>query len=101
LVDFNDDAINDSEMKKVMDKIEAYVDPEMEDIFPQAFPANIDIELTDGTRVHKKITTNFGMPTNPVTHEYLVRKFKDNTENIIENLYDYKSFNEISNSIFN
>src|SRR5699024_3045417 len=101
LVDFNDDAINDSEMKKVMDKIEAYVDPEMEDIFPQAFPANIDIELTDGTRVHKKITTNFGMPTNPVTHEYLVRKFKDNTENvieqeksnviidIIENLYDY------------
>lgn len=112
LQDFNEEAISLPEMHEVMDKIDCYVHPECEKFFPTSFPAIVEVFLTSGESIKREVYVNEGMPSKPLTPSKIKEKFIDNvlgifsiershrTLEVIENLYHFTHFNDISSHLF-
>jgi len=70
--------IADPEIMRFIQKVDAYVDPEI-DALGAAFrhAARVRVELTDGRSVFHEILNRRGSPENPLSHDDVVYKFKN------------------------
>ena len=63
-----------------MDRVECYRSPELEAIFPQHWPAEVEIELTDGRTLRKYVEGARGDPERPLSLAEVEAKFADLTD---------------------
>jgi 2-methylcitrate dehydratase PrpD len=112
LAHFTEEALSSREMHDVMDKIDCYIHPECEKRFPQAFPAVVEIVLSNGLSIKREVLVNDGMPEKPLPYENVRRKFIDNAKmglhfnqaeqiaDVIEDLYAFQSYDEAAAHLF-
>jgi 2-methylcitrate dehydratase PrpD len=62
-----------------MDRVTCYRDPELDALFPNQWPAVVEIVRTDGTRLSHRVDYPKGDPENPLTDAELVAKLVDLT----------------------
>ncbi len=74
--DFTDQAIHDKDILDVAKKISVVVDPELDraDVIE---PARVRINLKNGNSHFEQVNLPTGTPSNPMTFEDCVRKFRD------------------------
>ena len=63
-----------------MDRVECYRSPELDAIFPQHWPAEVEIERTDGRTVREYVEGAKGDPERPLSPAELEAKFADLTD---------------------
>ena len=65
--------------KSTTRRVMAYSDKEMDKLYPKEWPVLVEVTLTDGRRVSRRLDKVIGCPSQPMTDEGLSRKFLDNT----------------------
>ena len=75
------DALHDPVIRRTMEKVTCRPDAGLDELFPEALPARVTVQLKDGERVTKQIDHPKGEPERPFTDEELLAKCED--------LYDY------------
>lgn len=81
--EFTETYFKNSEILSFMERIEGYLDPEVEACWPESYPAVAVIETYAGETFTGKVDFPKGDPENPVTDEELEVKFRYLTENRI------------------
>ena len=76
-------SILDPALRPMMNKISIYEDPALTAQFPKRIDNIIDIELTDGRKIHKVTGFAPGHPNNPFTDKQLKDKFHENCTNVV------------------
>jgi 2-methylcitrate dehydratase PrpD len=76
ITDFTDDAINNNDVREVLQKINVELDHKLSRS-NQAEPAVIEINLLNGNNLVKSCDCALGSPEKPITLSYCVNKFKD------------------------
>ena len=74
LADFSDDALNDPLVRRLCDATTVVGDPECDAVFPEQFPAIVDVTLEDGRVIEERIMTNRGSAGRPLTGPELETK---------------------------
>ncbi len=77
LANFTDEGLHDPEVLAMCEKIEWYQDEELVRETKGVDFSKITIELNDGRSFYQKVTDPLGSPTNPVTDDDIVAKFRD------------------------
>jgi len=81
--DFSDGRAQDPLVLALAARVETFVDPECDRIFPREFPAVLRVHLTDGQVVERRVMHNRGGPANPLSESELLRKFRLNAERVL------------------
>ncbi|MDP7167127.1 MAG: MmgE/PrpD family protein [Nitrospinota bacterium] len=77
IAQYRDDVVASEEVKAILDKVEPYVDDEIEAMGYDLIRSKLTIEMEDGT-VHEKFTdTSRGTPKRPMDREELFEKFTE------------------------
>lgn len=94
-----------SEIHQILEKINIIEDPELNKLFPNERPSNIEIETTKEEKTNFKTKIPIGEKENPLTKEDIIKKFKELNPNydidklkIINTMEEYK-INTIINQI--
>jgi 2-methylcitrate dehydratase PrpD len=66
--------LRDPEIERVMDLVECYRDPLLDELFPAAWPAAVEILLRDGTTLSCRIDHPRGDPENPLSQNEIGEK---------------------------
>jgi len=72
---FTSDKIADSRLVDLAHKVRFEIDPEIEQIYPRAFPGRVAIRLRDGRTVEHYVPGPKGSPENPLTLDEVADKF--------------------------
>src|SRR5919199_5279543 len=72
---FTSDRIADPRLVALAHKVRFEVDPEIEQIYPRAFPGRVRIRLRDGRTVEHYVPGPKGSPENPMTLDEVAEKF--------------------------
>lgn len=75
LTAFSEDRLNDSNVRALMKKIELYVDPEADRLFPNKRSAHIEIKVKSGKAFNFYQPTRKGDPDMPLSDQELGEKF--------------------------
>jgi len=75
LDDFIDERLTNPEMLQVMRLISLNVDPELTRLYPQKWPARVEIEMANGERYQAYNEYPKGDPENPLSEQELIGKF--------------------------
>lgn len=78
--DFTDEKTKDPSYLNLAAKVQMFVDPECERIFPNQFPAVLRVILHSGDVLEERIMANRGGPENPLSDDELYLKFRLNAE---------------------
>ncbi len=110
LSDLTEEGIKDPEMRKIIDKVECYVDDEINEKFSRGVPpAVVTIETTRGT--FSASAYQKGHATNPATWEDMKAKYldamnfsifpcdKEKAEKVLEMIEDLESVNDVTELI--
>ena len=81
---FRPERFNDPVIRRLLDKVEVVVDPELSPLYPEKFPARVVVTMDDGTVHEATFLYPKGDPSNPLSHDELVTKFKDNLEDVVD-----------------
>ncbi|MCW5690924.1 MAG: MmgE/PrpD family protein [Pseudolabrys sp.] len=73
---FLSDAIADAETRALAARVEVFIDPEVEAVYPRQFGASVALELTDGTKYRRTAMECHGTPADPCSHEEHLIKFR-------------------------
>ncbi len=73
---FTMDVINDPKVRQMLSKVEIIADPELNKLYPEKFPAVIDIETADGKTYHGEQYYPGGDVMNPISLDGLKHKFR-------------------------
>ncbi len=84
LDDFTDELAQSPERRRHMAKVSVVADPECTDLFPNEFPAVLEVRLTDGRVERERIVANRGGPARPLALEELEVKFSDNAARVLD-----------------
>ena len=76
---FRPDAIASPDAAAFMDRVECYRSERLEAIFPQHWPAEVEVELTDGRVLREYVEGAKGDPERPLSPAELEAKFADLT----------------------
>ncbi len=76
--DFTDAKARDPRLLALAEKVETFVDPACDRLFPRAFPAVLRVRMKDGATYERRVMANRGGPDNPLTDEELRTKFSLN-----------------------
>ena len=77
LHDFAPERLDDPERRRLMERVELAVDPELDAHYPRAWSARVRLELADGSVREAEVTAPKGDPENPVTADELAAKLRD------------------------
>lgn len=77
---FSDEKVRDPKYLDLAARVETFVDPECDRIFPSQFPAVLRIHLKSGEIWEKRVLVNRGGPENPLSEQELLIKYKLNAE---------------------
>ena len=80
---FTDENVHDPVHLELAAKVQTFVDPECERVYPNQFPAVLCIHLASGESWVKRVMVNRGGPGNPLSDDELFVKFKLNAERCI------------------
>jgi 2-methylcitrate dehydratase PrpD len=72
---FTNDRIADPRLVDLAHKVRFEIDPEIEQIYPRAFPGRVAIRLRDGRTVAHAVPGPKGSPENPLTLDEVADKF--------------------------
>ena len=72
---FTSDKIADPRLVDLAHKVRFEIDPEIEQIYPRAFPGRVAIRLRDGRTVEHAVPGPKGSPENPMTLDEVADKF--------------------------
>lgn len=72
---FSSDKIADPQLVELAHKVRFEIDPEIETIYPRAFPGKVAIRLQDGRVVEHAVPGPKGSPENPMTLDEVGEKF--------------------------
>ena len=75
---FKLDRFTDPVVRRVLDLTDVVVDPVLDKLYPEKFPAHVVIELDDGTRLEAEMMYPKGDPSNPLSDAELDDKFTAN-----------------------
>lgn len=78
LDDFTDERARDPRLLALAERVETFVDPACDDVFPRAFPAVLRIHFDDGSVEEARVMENRGGPARPLSADELRRKFELN-----------------------
>ena len=81
--DFTDERARDPRLLALAERVETYVDPECDRIFPREFPAVLRVRLRDGRSYEQRVMHNRGGPGNPLSEAELQEKFRLNAERVL------------------
>jgi 2-methylcitrate dehydratase PrpD len=84
LTDFTDARAQDPQLRSLMAKITVGGSEECDAIYPNQFPAILDVTTNDGRRLVEKVLENRGGPLRPLSDAELRSKFMDNTSGVID-----------------
>jgi 2-methylcitrate dehydratase PrpD len=73
---FLSDAIADAETRALAARVEIFIDPEVEAVYPRQFGASVELELTDGTRFQRTAMECHGTPADPCSRDEHLVKFR-------------------------
>ncbi len=80
---FSQALLADGRLKRLMDKVELRVEPEIEAAFPGRRAAIVEIETADGRSLTRHAPTRKGDPDNPLSDGELEDKFRELTAPVI------------------
>jgi 2-methylcitrate dehydratase PrpD len=72
---YADEAIADAARRALAQRVEIFVDPEMEAAYPRHYGARVELELANGERKSAAKLDPHGMPADPCTQDELEAKF--------------------------
>lgn len=76
---FRPERYQDARVRSVMDKVEIVADDELTKLYPEKFPAKVEVTMQDGTLYRGEMYYPKGDPSNPLSEEELQEKFRMNT----------------------
>jgi 2-methylcitrate dehydratase PrpD len=80
---FDADRYRDPVVRGVMDKVEIVADDELTKLYPEKFPAQVSVAMTDGTVFEAEMYYPRGDPGNPLSDDELCDKFRDNVAGVL------------------
>jgi 2-methylcitrate dehydratase PrpD len=80
---FRPERFTDPLVRRVLERTEVVVDPELDALYPEKFPARVVIEMEDGTRLETAVMYPKGDPRNPLSSAELDAKFCDNATALV------------------
>ena len=72
---YSDAAVGDAPRRALAQRVEIFVDPEMEAAYPRHYGARVELELANGQRSSASKLDPHGMPADPCTQQELEQKF--------------------------
>ena len=94
--ELREQALFDSEVLGLAEKVSYELDPEAEALYPKAYPVTLLATLNDGRKIQARVDYPKGDPENPVSMEELVDKFKLLTKEFFDEKKRKKVVEEIS-----
>lgn len=73
---FSDERINDARVRELMNKITVHRDPECNAHYPEGIPNDLEIFLSDGRVLRRKVSFPRGHARNPMTDSEVEEKFR-------------------------
>lgn len=80
---FDAERYRDPVVRGVMDKVEIVADDELTKLYPEKFPAQVSVAMTDGTVFEAEMYYPRGDPGNPLSDDELCDKFRDNVAGVL------------------
>ena len=80
---FTEAWIQDSAVQALMQRVECYVSPELDDYYPNEWRASASVEMLDGSIFEAKRRFALGDPHNPLSWEQLIARFHDLVQPIV------------------
>ena len=80
---FTVEKIHDEKIIDLAHKVHFKIDPEIEKIYPKAFPGKVEIRLRDGSSVMHEVAGPKGSPENPISVNEVEEKFHSLVDPII------------------
>jgi 2-methylcitrate dehydratase PrpD len=80
----NEEAAHDPRLHALMDRVECVIDPSLEEVFPEMWPAQVEIRLRDGRRLAARVDYPKGDPENPFTTDELAARLHDLARDVPE-----------------
>jgi 2-methylcitrate dehydratase PrpD len=82
--DFTDERAADPRVLALAEKVETFVDPECDRVFPRQFPAMLRVHMRDGSLYEERVMHNRGGPDNPLSDAELHAKFTLNAGRVLD-----------------
>jgi 2-methylcitrate dehydratase PrpD len=79
---YADEAIGDPSRRALAQRVEIFVDPEMEAAYPRHYGARVELEVANGERKSAAKLDPHGMPSDPCTQDELEQKFLRLTQRV-------------------
>lgn len=73
---FANEKVNDPAMRALAAKVEVFVDPDIEAVYPQKMGASVTLTLADGTTATRSVLDCHGTPEDPCSPAELREKFR-------------------------
>ncbi|MGB3742096.1 MAG: hypothetical protein WA968_08565, partial [Castellaniella sp.] len=75
LEQFTDTRLQDPQLNELISRVDVYVDPEMDELYPRYYAGVVEIELSDGRTLRKRVDASRGMPENSMSRQDILAKF--------------------------
>src|SRR6185295_10539207 len=72
---YDEAAIGDAARRRLAQRVEIFVDPQMEAAYPRHYGARVELEIAGGERKSAAKLDPHGMPADPCTREEVEEKF--------------------------
>jgi 2-methylcitrate dehydratase PrpD len=80
---FQPERFGDPLVRRVLERTEVAVDPALDALYPEKFPARVVVEMEDGARHEAEVMYPKGDPRNPLSPAELDAKFQDNARGLV------------------
>lgn len=80
---FSQDTLERADIRDLAKKVNVQASPELEKNYPTIMPAEVVVTLHSGEKYEKRLDNADGGPDDKMALEYIVQKFKTNTEGIL------------------
>ena len=85
MMEFSDEFVQSPAVQKMMDRVEAIIDPEIDALGADKIVSVIDVRMKDGRMFRGKSDEHYrGGPRNPLSREELIEKFNDCVQQILK-----------------
>ena len=81
---FTDEWIQHPQVRELMQKVDCYTSPELDDYYPAEWRASASITMDNGTQYSARVRYALGDPHNPLSWEQLAARFHELVEPVIE-----------------
>lgn len=76
VAEYRPELLTEPEVRRVMAKVRCVRDPELDAVYPERWPAAVEVHTTDGRRYAVRVDYPKGDPENPLSAAELERKFR-------------------------